>query len=113
MGLRAFFIFNAIYSRRSIRDFKPGKKIEGWKIEKLLMAAMAAPSACNIQPWDFIVIDDKDIISRIKKNIAAYGDYNTPLITVITGNNKNIPWKGHGTVDCSLAMIGNRMHWGI
>lgn len=104
MNLRESFVFSAIYSRRSIRNFKTDKRVETRKVNKLLRAAMAAPSACNIQPWDFIVIDDKDLISRIKNGIERYGDYNTPLILVVTGNNKNIPWQDHGILDCALAM---------
>lgn len=104
MSLRERVVFNAVYSRRSIRNFKEGKKVEGRKITKLLKAAMAAPSACNIQPWDFIVIDDAEIVSRIKNSIENYGDYNAPMIIVITGNNRNIPWKDNGIIDCALAM---------
>lgn len=103
MSLSELFVFSALYARRSIRNFKP-KKVEGSKITKLLKAAMAAPSACNIQPWDFIVIDDRDIIESIKSSIENYGNYNTPLILVITGSNRNIPWKDHGIIDCALAM---------
>jgi len=103
MSLRESFVFNAIYSRRSIRNFKD-KDVEKTKIEKLLRTAMAAPSACNIQPWDYIVIDTKEIIGKIKNSIEKYGNYNTPLIMVITGNNKNIPWKDNGIIDCALAM---------
>lgn len=104
MSLTELFIFRAIYSRRSIRNFIPEKKVEESKIKKLLKAAMAAPSACNIQPWDFILIDNKETIERIKNSIEKYGDYNTPFVLVITGNNKNIPWKDHGIIDCALAM---------
>jgi nitroreductase len=104
MRLREFIVFNALYSRRSIRNFKSNKKVEEYKIGKLLRAAMAAPSACNIQPWDFVVIDDEEVIKRIKTSIEQYGNYNTPLIMVITGNNRNIPWKDHGIIDCAVAM---------
>ena len=103
MSLHEHFVFNAIYSRRSIRNFK-GKDVERSKIEKLLRVAMAASSACNIQPWDYVIIDNKEIIDRIKKSIEKYGNYNTPLIMVITGNNRNIPWKDHGIIDCAVAM---------
>ena len=99
----SILFFNAIYSRRSIRNFKSNKKVEEKKIDKLLRAAMAAPSACNIQPWDFIIIDNEDLIQRIKNSIEKYGDYNTPLILVITGNNENIPWKDHGIIDCAVS----------
>jgi len=65
---------------------------------------MATPSACNIQPWEFIINDNEETISKIKNSIEKYGNYNIPLIMVITGNNKNIPWKDHGIIDCAVAM---------
>jgi len=104
MKLREIIVFNAIYKRRSIRFFDSAKKVERSKIIKLLKVAMAAPSACNIQPWDFIVVDNDKTIEGIKDSIEKYGDYNTPLIMVITGNNKFIPWKDNGIIDCALAM---------
>lgn len=97
-------VFDAIYERRSVRYFDDAREVEREKITKLLKAAMAAPSACNIQPWDFIVIDDKALIGRIKGDIERYGDYNVPVIIVVTGNNEHIPWKDHGIIDCALAM---------
>ncbi|AGK62087.1 Nitroreductase [Archaeoglobus sulfaticallidus PM70-1] len=52
-----------IYTRRSIRKYS-GRKIKDVKIEKILKAAMLAPSAGNEQPWHFIVVRDKE---RLKK----------------------------------------------
>jgi nitroreductase len=104
MIFRELFVFSAIYARRSIRSFKSGIKVGKKKIDKLLKAAMAAPSACNIQPWDFLIIDDEEKIDEIKKSIENYGNYNAPLIMIITGNNRNIPWKDNGVIDCALAM---------
>ena len=45
-----------IYQRRSIRKFKKDPIDEGL-IDELLQAAMAAPSACNKQPWAFLVVE--------------------------------------------------------
>ena len=55
----------AIKSRRSIRRFKPDQPVSRELIEKLLEAAMFAPSAGNEQPWQFIVIDDPKILGKI------------------------------------------------
>ncbi|QAT39699.1 nitroreductase family protein [Clostridium sp. JN-9] len=57
---------NSIFNRRSIRKYK-GKPIEKEKIEKLLRAAMQAPSAGNQQPWEFIVIQQKDNLKKLSK----------------------------------------------
>jgi nitroreductase len=97
-------IFDAIYKRRSIRTYLD-KEVEHEKIEKLLKAAMAAPSACNIQPWEFVVVTDKGAIQDIKNSIRQYSQYNTPLVIVVCGNPEFIPWKGDtGIIDCCAAI---------
>ncbi|KOR25150.1 nitroreductase family protein [Clostridium sp. L74] len=57
---------NAILKRRSIRKYKD-KKISDDIVEGLLRAGMAAPSAVNEQPWQFIVLRDKEIMKKITK----------------------------------------------
>ncbi|NFN86120.1 nitroreductase family protein [Clostridium sporogenes] len=57
---------NAILKRRSIRKYKD-KKISDDIVEGLLRAGMAAPSAVNGQPWQFIVLRDKEIMKKITK----------------------------------------------
>lgn len=57
-------IYDVMTTRRSIRRFKnkePSKEM----LEKLIMAASAAPSASNKQPWRFLVISNKEIISDL------------------------------------------------
>lgn len=51
-----------LFARRSIRKYT-GEAVEPEKIELLLKAAMAAPSAGNRRPWHFVVVDDKEILS--------------------------------------------------
>lgn len=54
----------AIFNRTSIRKYKD-IPVEKGKIEKLLRAAMQAPSAANEQPWEFIVIENKETLSKL------------------------------------------------
>ncbi|NNU77748.1 nitroreductase family protein [Clostridium estertheticum] len=56
----------AIFNRRSIRKYED-RPIEKEKIEKLLRAAMQAPSAANQQPWEFLVIEDKEILKKLSE----------------------------------------------
>lgn len=46
-----------ITKRRSVRKFI-SRDIEPWKIKEMIEAARLAPSACNIQPWRFIAVND-------------------------------------------------------
>lgn len=60
--------FQTIINRRSIRKYK-ATKIEEEKINLLLKAAMYAPSAMNLQPWHFIVINSEEIIQETVKSV--------------------------------------------
>lgn len=53
-----------IFQRRSIRSFQAGD-ISPAVIQDLLEAAMAAPSACARDPWQFIVIRDRQTLNRM------------------------------------------------
>ncbi len=57
-------ILNNIMTRNSVRKYI-GKPIEEEKIEKVLRAGMAAPSAGNKQPWSIIVVNDKAALARL------------------------------------------------
>jgi nitroreductase len=51
-------LFEAIYTQRAIRSFKPDP-VPKAMIEKVLEAATKAPSGANSQPWAFVVVDDE------------------------------------------------------
>lgn len=57
-------------TRRSIRSYLT-KPIEKEKIETIIDCARLAPSAINIQPWEFIVLTEP----KIKKAVADATDY--------------------------------------
>lgn len=57
-------LMNAIFKRRSVRNWN-NKKVEREKIEKLLRAAMQAPSAGNQRGWEFIVIEKKSKLTEL------------------------------------------------
>lgn len=57
---------NSIFKRRSIRKYTD-QNISDEVIEQVLRAAMAAPSAVNEQPWHFVVLKDKSILTEITK----------------------------------------------
>lgn len=56
-----------IMTRTSVRAYLD-KEVESEKIDTLLQAAMAAPTAGNKQPWRFVVINDKSILNVISEN---------------------------------------------
>jgi len=91
-----------IQKRRGIRQYLD-KTVETEKIQLLLEAGMSAPSACNLRPWEFIIVQGDGI-----KNLHACmgnGKYNAPMAMIVCVNNNILPWKGAGwNVDCGLAI---------
>ena len=61
--------------RRSIRRFLPAP-VEPEKLRACLEAARIAPSAHNVQPWRFVVVDDPDLKERLT-SAAFSGIYYT------------------------------------
>lgn len=81
-----------IMTRTSIRKYKD-QPVEQEKIDIMLKAAMAAPTAANLQPWHFIVIDDKNTL----KLLSGQQPNNAPLMIAVCGDtNKTTMPDGKG-----------------
>lgn len=89
--------------RRSIRRFTP-EKITPEAIEILVEAALRSPSSRGIKPWEFIVVDDPEVLvglSRAKKHGAEFLK-GAPLgIVVCADSSASDVW----IEDCSIAAI--------
>lgn len=53
-------------SRRSIRQFEQ-RPVEQAKVDLLVEAALRSPSSRGFNPWEFVVVDDPEIIDRLSK----------------------------------------------
>jgi nitroreductase len=73
-----------IFRRRSIRKYTD-QPVEPEKLDLLLKAAMAAPSAMNCRPWEFIVVTDPEKLAQFRKRLI-FGDRNAPAAIVVCGN---------------------------
>ncbi|MFP4654743.1 MAG: nitroreductase [Methanohalobium sp.] len=61
-------VIDAIKSRRSIRDYLD-KQVPEDTVNKVIDAGIHAPTALGLQPWNFVVIEGKDIIKEISDHI--------------------------------------------
>ena len=59
-------VYEAIRRRRSVRVFTHG--VSPNVLRRLLLAGTQAPSGSNVQPWEFILIDDPPIIEQIAEH---------------------------------------------
>ena len=63
-----------VKTRRSTRRFK-ADPIPDEDLEKIIEAARWAPSGANSQPWEFIVVKDKEIKDRIVDIVNEHSEY--------------------------------------
>lgn len=73
-------VFEAIKQRRSIRTYKNQPLPEG-TVKQLLEAARLAPSAGNVQPWEFVVAASP--ITKHNLSLAAYGQKDIEEASVV------------------------------
>ena len=59
-------MLDLIKKRRSIRNYTD-QAVSDSDVKQLLEAAMAAPSADNLQPWEFIVVRDEQLRQRLSE----------------------------------------------
>ena len=81
---------DAIFTRVSIREFTD-EPVSDEQVERLMEAAMAAPSAGNQQPWEFVLTRDP----QVKEQLAACSPYAHPaskcdlvIVPCISGGEK-------------------------
>ncbi len=92
-------VFDAVKKRRSIRRYK-GKPIEKEDIEKMVEAARLAPSAKNLQPWKFVIVQNPEVLEELvptchgQEFVAESGAF-------IEGMVNNSKWS---KVDLTIAM---------
>ncbi len=90
-------------NRRSIRKYTD-IPVEAEKLEILKEAVLRAPSSKNINPWEFIFVEDREIIRKLKlcKPHGTVPLETAPLAVIICADEtKNDVW----IEDCSIASI--------
>jgi nitroreductase len=60
---------DAILSRRSIRRYRTDT-VDKVSIERLIQAAISAPSGGNLQPWHFVVVENREMLGSIRDLIV-------------------------------------------
>lgn len=94
-----------IYSRRSIRRYEDKKVPEDTLIE-VVKAGTSAPTAANCQPWEFIIINQENILEELRDK-CVFARYNAPAAIIVCGN-LQLAFKGKAkefwVQDCSAAI---------
>lgn len=95
-------------SRYSVRDYT-NQKVEQEKLEKILLAAHAAPTAANLQPVRLIVVQEDEGLHKIGKAANIYG---APLAIIVCSEHTKAwtrPFDGKKTVDIDASILTDHM----
>lgn len=101
-----------VNARYSCRNYNRNKIVEREILAKIIEMARLAPSACNRQPWTFIVVDDQCDVSYRKCVIDSYNRQwvdTAPAFIIACGNHseawiRSSDGKDHTDVDLSIAI---------
>ncbi len=101
-------LYDAINIRRSIRAYRTDPVPEE-ALARILEAARAAPSACNLQPWHFFVVRDAGLRGRLFPH-DRQGWAATAPVGLVACSLPGVAWvrgwdgKNHADVDLAIAM---------
>lgn len=94
---------NAIFNRVSVRQFED-RAVEPDKIDLLIKAGFAAPSALNERPWEFYVVTGKEkLIELSKTSQYAKPVANAPAAIVVCYNTSNLKNLDFVDINCAVA----------
>lgn len=101
-----------VNKRQSDRKYAP-KPVAREHILKCLEAARLAPSACNSQPWKFIVVDDRAKLAEMSEAAIGLGmnkfTVQVPVLVAVVQENMNLSAKAGSIVkskDYSMMDLG-------
>ena len=75
-----------VFSRRSIREFDPEVKISRDEMEQMIDEAATAPSACNLQPWRFVIVESiegKKVIDSLIQLNQKQNETSSAMVIVV------------------------------
>ena len=96
-----------IRNRESIRNYDPEKPVPDAVLEKILEAGRIAPSACNDQPWIFLVIRSEKMLEAVRACYSRPWFKEAPQILVVVGL-KDQAWvrsfDGYNSIETDIAI---------
>ena len=92
-----------LFHRVSIRKYQE-KKVEPEKLDYILRASMAAPSACNQQPWEFYIVEDPEILEELSETTPYAKLTAKAPVAIVTAYRKECTVPAYAQIDLSICM---------
>ncbi len=105
--------WEAISQRRAVRDYTAEPLSEA-TVRRLIEAATLAPSAINVQPWAFVVVQDRDLLKRLSdraKPMLIHGGFPAELAQMIANPEFNIFYNAGTLIVLCAKPVGEHPDW--
>ena len=97
-------VFEAIKGRRSIRTFT-SEEVSEKEVERLIDAARRAPSAGNIQSWEFVIVRDAEIKRRLSVAALDQRFIEEASVVIVVCANETRSGLSYGSRSLRLSMV--------
>ena len=92
-----------LFHRVSIRKFKD-EAVSNEDIGYILEAAMAAPSAKNQQPWEFYVVENREVLKRLGESSPFSAPAGKAPVAIVTAYREECDLPEFAQIDMSIMM---------
>lgn len=100
--------YEVLKKRRSFRGFDPSRTVPPEALERIMQAVQCAPSACNRQPWRFVVVFNEELKQKIGGCYPKNWLVEAPAIVVAMADYSSCWTRLEGTpaaeIDLGIAM---------
>lgn len=101
-----------IRARESVRNYDPDRPVPEETLRKILDAGRLAPSACNYQPWKFLLISSPAMLEKVRACYHREWFKEAPHVLVVTGLKDqawNRTYDGYNSIETDAAIALTHM----
>jgi nitroreductase len=78
-------VLEQIAHRESVRSYDPARPVDAATLARILEAGRLAPSACNLQPWLFLLVQSPEALARVRSCYGRPWFHDAPQVLAVVG----------------------------
>lgn len=103
--------YDLVRGRESIRSYDPERPLDRAILERIAEAGRLAPSACNLQPWRFVVASSPEMLARLRRCYSQSWFRDAPHVLAVVGDAR-AAWTrrdGYNSIETDLTIAMDHM----
>ncbi len=103
--------YDLVRGRESIRSYDPQRPLDRATLERIAEAGRLAPSACNLQPWRFVVASSPEMLAKVRRCYSSSWFRDAPHVLAVVGDVRKA-WTrkdGYNSIETDLTIAMDHM----